>query len=112
MSVSETGVADPNNKIEHTFKTRDYLVNYDPITGGGDTVSVNTGFMTFVHKISEVHNLDASIPHAIKYSEAVRSNYSTSRFNATSDSMSNTNYQAPTTSYNSEGTISDFIPFN
>lgn len=112
VSVSEEGVADPNNKIEHTFKKRNYLVDYNPETGSGDVVDVNTDFEIFVQKISEIYNLDASIPHAIKYFEAVRNNYNTNRYAASANNVGNTNYQAPTTNYTSEGSISDFLPFN
>lgn len=106
IGVAENGVADPNNSITHTFNKKEYMIGYDPSSGTGNTVSVNADYENFINKLNDVYKIDAAIPHATNYSNAIKNSFS----NKPVDN-SGTSYSAPTNTY-SGNNMADFLPFN
>lgn len=112
IRVSEDGKADPNNSISHVFNIKEYIVNYDPVTGSGEVVQSNSDFENFVQKLKDIYKLTAAIPHSINYNNAVRSGFA-NRGNNSQNQQSYQNNQglfqnAPVASGNDMG----FLPMS
>lgn len=108
INVTEEGKANPENKIEHMFNVKEYIVDYDPETGSGEVVQSNTDFDNFVMKLKDVYKLTAAVAHSINYNNALKSSFSNR--GAMNNMGNNQNYQAP------QSTIPNgdmgFLPFN
>ena len=110
VGVSDAGIADANNSITHKFNKKEYLVNYDPSTGGGEVVSTNADFNNFVKKLNDIYEFSGAVAHSIKYSDALKASFGAPRNTYNNPANTNT-YTAPTTNL-PDGDMSSFLPFN
>ncbi len=109
INVTDDGKANPENKIEHMFNLKEYIVDYDPETGSGEVIQTNTDFENFVIKLKDVYKLTAAVAHSINYNNALKSSFSNR--NAMNNNMNNQQgYQAPQSNI-PNGDMS-FLPFN
>ena len=107
LGVNDAGVA-TGQSITHTFNKREYMTSYDPTTGANESVTVNADFENFAEKVKNIQDLSQAVPHSIKYSNAIKSNYSNNKYNNNTNTQ-NTANQAPSNTYNN---MDEFIPFN
>lgn len=109
INVTENNTTTPNNILTHEFNTKEYITSYDPNTGSGEKVLVNSDFENFYKKLDSVQAYAGAISHSIKYSDAIRNSYNKNGFNNQQPQGNFNNYNAPV----STGTdMSDFLPFN
>lgn len=115
VNVSDDGKAEESNIIKHIFEKKSYMEGYDPVTGSGTMVTVNSGFENFIKKIEDVYNLSPSVAHSINYSNAVKQSFKNNRsFNNNNNGGNNggnSGYSAPVMNMTPDA-MNDFIPFN
>lgn len=110
VGVADNGTANPENKLTHTFNKKEYMVGYDPATGSGETVSVDADFENFIMKLNDIYTSSSATPHAINYSNALKSSFS-NRQAVNNNGNTTPAYSAPTNTYSGEN-MADFLPFN
>lgn len=119
MNVSETGVCASQSVIRHTFSTRDYMEDYEPTNGTGNTITFHAELIRFIDKFKNIDLIGGAVPHAIKYADAARLVFvaGSSQFNVTPTTSNNAEpveqkapYSAPV--QNHDGDIDDLLPFD
>lgn len=114
VNVDEDGKAEEKNIIKHKFEKKKYMENYDPNSGSGVEVTVNSGYENFVKKIREIYNLSPSNAHSINYSNAVKQSFKNNRsFNNNNNGGNggSNGYSAPVMNMSADA-MNDFLPFN
>ena len=109
VGVAENGVAQTNNSIEHKFNKKEYIKDYDPVSGGGEVVVVHADLLNFVKKLEDVYKFSGATVHANKYNEALKASFGTNR--SAYNQPATNSYSAPTTNI-PNGDMSSFLPFN
>lgn len=120
LNVSDTGSCDPANVIKHTFSTREYMEDYVPTDGTGNSIIVHSDFLRFAEKLEDMKFFTGAVHHGIKYAEVSRASYgmnqSDNNTNTYGNSNNNSNNHAPQYSapvQNFAGSdMGDFLPFS
>lgn len=98
--------------IRHEFNKKSYLVSYNPAEGNPVEQSVDVELIGFMDKVKAVKDLQPVIPHAIKYYDMVRGNFSANTQRPQQSApkqVTDGGYSAPVSNANS---MDDFLPFN
>lgn len=110
INVSENNTTTENNILTHVFNKKEYISSYNPATGSGQVVPVNSDFENFCKKLESIQLLSGAVPHSIKYSDAIKNSYNKNGFsNQQNNGNTYNNYSAPVSTSND---MSDFLPFN
>lgn len=113
INVNENGVAKPENVIRHKFPKKNIMIGYDPLTGNGEIVEVNSDYENFVIKLKDIYKFSPAVAHSINYNNAVKASYSNKQ--AANNQMNNYSngggYSAPTNNIAGDN-MADFLPFN
>lgn len=110
VGVDDDGKAPETSIIKHKFNTKTYFKDYNPSTGGGEEVKVQSDFLNFVKKLKGIYGFAPVQQHASKYDNAVKNAYSSR--NANNNVSSNGGgYQAQTESIGASD-MSEFLPLN
>ena len=110
VNVSDTGIADGNNSVTHTFNKKEYMAGYDPTTGNGEVVNTNADFKNFINKLNDIYKFSGAEIHAVNYNNAIKASYGNNRQTYNNNSNVNTGYSAPTTNVTGSD-MSSFLPF-
>ena len=69
------------NILVHEFRTREYISNYDPITGEGERTEVPVDFINFMKALEDVYVLQPAISHSITYHTEAKSAFTNTASN-------------------------------
>ena len=119
LNVEDNGVCKDENILHHTFSNRDYLEDYDHVSGGGIENVIHSDLIRFYEKLKTIEFSGAIVAHGIEYAKATRSVFnpnqvSENRYTHSESSSSparQNNYSAPVQNF--EGSdMSDLLPFD
>ena len=109
INIADNGTTSNENILSHKFNKKSYMTDYDPSTGNCTEVVTHADFENFIKKLNDIYELDAAIPHAIKYNNALKQSFGNNNAN-TQNYSNNNNAIADTSTFAS---MDDFsIPFN
>ena len=109
INVADNGTTSNENILSHKFNKKSYMTDYDPATGNCTEVVTHADFENFIKKLNDIYTLDAAVPHAIKYNNALKQSFGNNNAN-TQNYSNNNNATADTSTFAS---MDDFsIPFN
>jgi hypothetical protein len=109
INIADNGTTSNENILSHKFNKKSYMTDYDPATGNCTEVVTHADFENFIKKLNDIYVLDAAIPHAIKYNNALKQSFGNNNAN-TQNYSNNNNATADTSTFAS---MDDFsIPFN
>lgn len=108
VNIAADGTVPVGNTLSHKFNMRTLNLDYDPTTGKGEVLTINSDYENFVKKIEDVL-ISGAIAHSINYNNAVKSQYANKSNYSGGNSAPSNDYSAPVNSFNSGGF--DNLPF-
>lgn len=108
INVDSENKSPDNNTLTHTFAKKEYIENYDPKTGKGDTKTSNADFDNFIIKLNEIYKINSTNTHSQNYSNAIKSAYNANKQASNNAAYPQSTYSAPT--INHDGDIGDMLP--
>lgn len=96
INIDADGKTTEANILTHKFAKKVGYEGYNPISGGGNQIVVQSDFEEFKNKLKCIYELAPATAHSIKYNNALAASF---RNNNASNNQTNnmSNYQAPTT---------------
>ena len=96
INLDADGKTTAENILSHKFPKKVYFEGYNPISGGGNQITVESDFEDFKKKLESIYDLAPATAHSIKYNNALVASFrNQNASNSQTNSMNN--YQAPTT---------------
>ena len=75
IGVDEEGKTSADKTLSLTFKKKVYYEGYNPVSGGGTAVKVESEFENFYNTLKDIRDIKPATAHSIKYNTALASSF-------------------------------------
>ena len=110
VNVGTDNTVQEGNYINHVLNTREYITNYNPSTGEGEVITVQSDFENIVKALNTVYDFMGGDYHSDKFHSRLKDVYATNRSNFYQRNEGRMEPQYSAQNVNN-ASMEDFVPF-